>query len=598
MEALLVGAIGLGGIYAIAQSEKDAKKKEAMQTISNLQNAAGSVSSNNNFSQPESATSMYMDQSRFQEMHETTSGYQQQLSNNNAYSSEDEIGQQSDDKAKTLMSGELYDANEFTHNNMVPYFGGKIRGATADLNQSEILLDHKAGAGTHHIENSEPAPLFRPEDNMQLPHGMQNHSDFFQSRVNPSMNISNVKPWEEVQVGPGLGKGFTADGSSGFNSGMESRDAWLPKNVNELRTVTNPKVTYGLTNHEGPAMSKVTNIGVIGEVNKHQPDTYYHNSPERYFTTTGAEKAQTARAIEKLKEQNRIDTTREYQGPSGNGMVNVAKAPENYRDPVRDHVYGEQMGAAGYAENSYPATEGDYGRLGYKVLPNNRATTKPDGEIAGIGGAIGAVIAPIMDMLRPSRKENAIGSARMYGSVQKTGAGGEYVYNRNHTENRVRTTHKESYVDSPYHLNIENQNNGAYLVTKQQPVRVQRDTTNTEEMGVAAAPGEGIHLQDMYRKQRNNCNKKQAPSQNHGNMNLFNNEVNVELSNRCLPQQREFARGGGPNGITPSVEQMGIEQSIPQGLTYNSNTLGNDRINPDLLNAFKQNPYTQSLSSY
>ena len=205
----------------------------------------------------------------------------------------------------------------------------------------------------------------------------------------------------------------------------------------------------------------------------------------------------------------------------------AGKAPENYSDPLRPHVYGEQVGVAHYTEESYPATEGDYGRLGYKVLPNNRSTTKPDGNFAGIGGAIGAVIAPLMDILKPSRKENVIGNARLYGYVQKSGAGGEYIYNRIQTDNRVRTTHKESYVDSPYHLNIEKQNNGAYLITKQQPVQVQRDTTNTDEMGPAGSTQQGVHLQDMYWAQRNNANKVQAPASIHGNMKLLNSDINM-----------------------------------------------------------------------
>ena len=57
--------------------------------------------------------------------------------------------------------------------------------------------------------------------------------------------MNNVKPWQEIQVGPGLGKGYSSKGSIGFNSGMEQRSKYLPKNVDQLRVSTNPKVTYG-----------------------------------------------------------------------------------------------------------------------------------------------------------------------------------------------------------------------------------------------------------------------------------------------------------------------------------------------------------------
>ena len=48
----------------------------------------------------------------------------------------------------TSLSGNKMSPNEFTHNNMVPYFGGKIRGRGANLNQAEGLLDNKMGIGS------------------------------------------------------------------------------------------------------------------------------------------------------------------------------------------------------------------------------------------------------------------------------------------------------------------------------------------------------------------------------------------------------------------------------------------------------------------
>ena len=38
MDVLLVGAVGLGGLYAIAKSEKESKNKEAMKTIDKFKN--------------------------------------------------------------------------------------------------------------------------------------------------------------------------------------------------------------------------------------------------------------------------------------------------------------------------------------------------------------------------------------------------------------------------------------------------------------------------------------------------------------------------------------------------------------------------------
>ena len=40
------------------------------------------------------------------------------------------------------MTGQPIDKDKFKHNNMMPYFGGKVRGATADTNITESVLDN------------------------------------------------------------------------------------------------------------------------------------------------------------------------------------------------------------------------------------------------------------------------------------------------------------------------------------------------------------------------------------------------------------------------------------------------------------------------
>ena len=100
-----------------------------------------------------------------------------------------------------------------------------------------------------------------------------------------------VKPFESIRVGPGLDKGYTADGSHGFNAGMESRDKWLPKTVDELRIATNPKQEYDLNGLQGPAQSQIKNVGIEGKMEKYRPDTFFINTQDRWLTTTGAEKA-------------------------------------------------------------------------------------------------------------------------------------------------------------------------------------------------------------------------------------------------------------------------------------------------------------------
>ena len=176
---------------------------------------------------------------------------------------------------------------------MVPFNGGKVKGYTYNADIAESQLDNMIGSGSTNIKKIEQAPLFKPEDNISWAYGTPNNSDFYQSRQNPVNRNNNVKPFETVMVGPGLNKGYGVSGSGGYNSGMESRDKWLPPTVDELRVETNPKLEYELVNHEGPANSYIktaATTSTMGRVEKQRPDTYFINSQDRWLTTTGAEK--------------------------------------------------------------------------------------------------------------------------------------------------------------------------------------------------------------------------------------------------------------------------------------------------------------------
>ena len=75
------------------------------------------------------------------------------------------------------------------------------------------ILDNYQGTGSQNIKKVEQAPLFKPQDNMQLINGAPNQNDFYQSRVLPSTKMANVLPWEQQKVAPGIGLGYTTEGS-------------------------------------------------------------------------------------------------------------------------------------------------------------------------------------------------------------------------------------------------------------------------------------------------------------------------------------------------------------------------------------------------
>ena len=507
-----------------------------------------------------------------------------------------------------LLSGQQMDMNQFKHNNMQPYFGAKIRGSTADLNLTESILDSKQGNGSQQFSKAEIAPLFRPDENAHHPNGTPNNSDFFQSRMNESMKMSNVTLWEPQRVGPGLNLGYGSqnsrgfntggvEGSGGFNSGMMSRESWMPKSVDDLRIDNNPKMTFDLDGHQGPALHPVKAQGPnnkIGVVEKHLPDKSYESGPTRWFTTTGVEQAPPIRSTQVIPMENRIDTTREYYGAGSNtqnGQASYTK--QEYEESKRQNLAGLPISNASATGTNY-ANPTDYGAKSYNILHNNRTTDQNGVEFGGVYGIAKAAMAPILDIFRPTRKENAIGNLRQTGNVNGLTPTGHLFNSQDRTKvtNREMTTNK---IDMNY-VNVQGQNHrgDAYQVTQHQNYDNQRTTTNKEFIGTGGAGNQGLRPYNNAYAQQNNVNKTYESRANQGNMSLFNNYNNstTTRNENMLQQNRGLLNNGGP-GVIPSSEFMGELNGIQ---TYDHN-FNNSRMDESLLSAFKSNPYTKSLTS-
>lgn len=530
----------------------------------------------NNYPRANATTDKYFSQNRFEEAVEH--GVH---ANSNNYS----------------LTGEKIDKDKFKHNNMVPWYGRQLRGRSADSDTHESILDNMQGGGSQTFSKRETAPLFKPEANQQWTYGTPNMSDFMQSRVNPSKNMAYQQPWNKESIAPGLNKGYSTSGSGGFNSGMESRDEWLPKTVDELRVATNPKVTYGLANHEGPASffnPTCTNVTTQAPVEKHLPDSYYMNTPDRWFTTTGIEKAPTGRPIEAFleKDENRITTTTEYYGAD-----KTVGAEATYTVPKHEQPHRPQLAANPiinpHAREKHVSSDADHGRKGFSVLPNNRHTTCNQTFMGGINGAMKAVIAPIMDVLRPTRKEEVIGNMRPTGDAG-TSVPASYVYN---PADRAPTTIRETTEKNPFHMNVERQINGGYMTEPHQPISNQRDTTGCSFIGNAGntAVTSNATLYDAgYNVQTNATKEKISYGQtNPGGIKLFNSTENIKIDKK--DSDRNNNRWWVPTNAPPAIPSKEITGSQIGKQEYRQPNC--ERNNPSVLEAFKQNPYTHSLHS-
>ena len=504
------------------------------------------------------------------------------------------------------LSGNQIDRNNFKHNNMVPFFGAKITGPSIDSSTSGSLLDYSQGAGSQFNIKSEQAPLFNPQDNVQWTHGMPNRTDFIQSRQLPSTKIANVLPWDQEKVGPGIGLGYTTKGEAGFNSGMLDRDAWKPPTVDELRTRTNPKITFNLNGHEGPAVFGVPKPEQEGIVEKNKPNTDFALGPGRWFTTTGSSLGQTLKSEEIIPENNRATTNVQYYGATGNRSEAQASYMQGHYEPsTKPELRTNELNPVS-AQGQGNATDGDFGIKSYNILKNNRGSNcqAQGGNVGGINGALRAMVAPIVDIIRPTRKENVIGNINQVGNITASVP----MLPITNPSNPVKRTIKETTSDriGLNYLNVSNVSvpEGAYQSTDVHIKDQQRNLCDSSTIGNVGGPAnaDGPMSVLAWQNQHNNVNKTYESRPNPGGTGLYSSNQSIQIAKR--EEDRVNIRAATGDIIIPptnfNVDHVPSAYSLGriEMPREENNQMNTDRMNPDILSAFKSNPYAQSLSSY
>ena len=492
------------------------------------------------------------------------------------------------------LSGNYLSSKEFQHNNMVPFNGAKPKGQIYNNSNAETILDNYLGSGSQVIKKIEQAPLFKPQENVQWAYGAPNMSEFYQSRVNPALKNNNVKPFESLRVGPGLDQGYGINGSNGYNSGMEARDKWLPKNVDELRIATNPKQEFSLSNHEGPANSFIKNVGIEGKMEKYRPDTFFINNQERWLTTTGAQKAQRNVSQEILLPVKRDDISSYQTGTPSASMKNASYVPSQYEEPKNKVLEGFDVGPS-CATSSRPELDNSLNLNSYSNLNNNRAlNNQPRIYNSGFSKTLGAVVAPLMDVFRPSKKEEYVNNIRVYGA-NGSNVPANYVLTSGDIPN---PTIKESTLYTPNgYIGNQASKDGAYYVSKQQAISNQRTTTQSSSYNGVGGSGTKIgarNYQGDYRQTNNESKEKSiAGRMNSGNASIFNPYTNVSITKTERQNTEYFPPASSViGGIGPTISTYGnYNHNIP-----NVHNIGCERIEPQILSALKSNPYVHPLT--
>jgi len=417
------------------------------------------------------------------------------------------------------LTGEPIDPNNFTHNNMTPFFGSHVR-QNVDEYTNQNIVERFTGQANFEKKKTEIPQLFDPEANITNPYGMSNLSGYQRDRYIVSNKRNNEAPTEKIYVGPGINKGYTSCPSGGFQQ-AETRDYTLPKTVDELRVKTNPKLTYNVPVIAG---SKPSRPGKIGIIQKNRPDSFAVWTPDRYFITTGDRVKPKQRGEVVLKHSNRTTTDiRRAVGPAGpregasqegirsnvrisercqytpggpRGVDGTGKwtIPEECSEPIGNYVPMKKCNSDGYPtinqltsskskdscftdkRNMYNSVH-DYGKSSLCIGRTNREETSqiPNGNLTGVDQQ---VYVPITSDLRPTRKEDVVGNTRWASNIQLPNSNG-VVWDPNDIP---KTTIKETLIQEAQTVNIAAQrpSNAPVYDPNDVPKTTIKETTMTE----------------------------------------------------------------------------------------------------------------------
>jgi hypothetical protein len=158
MAELAIPLVALGSLFVIAQEDK---KKKATEKYTNLNKKNIATEYPNPEPVNENNSLNYYPNSN-----QSTDRYFNETGFDNTVNKET-INELEKVVNISSLTGNPVSRNDFKHNNMVPFFGGRIRGAGGNYDQAELRLDNMQGTGTQQFSKTERAPLFQPEKNSQ-----------------------------------------------------------------------------------------------------------------------------------------------------------------------------------------------------------------------------------------------------------------------------------------------------------------------------------------------------------------------------------------------------------------------------------------------
>ena len=342
------------------------------------------------------------------------------------------------------LSGLTIKKEEFKTRNdgqiMEPFYGKNVTQNTRDLNIPNRLLEPN-GLSEFTCKKTEQKPFFAPTSNLTNVNGSPSNPEEMKQRYYSTNKRQGELPFQQVRVAPGLGQNYGTEGSGGFHQ-LETQELIRPKNVDELRAKSNPKLQY-----KGRVITGKRNNderGKTGAVEKYRPDKFYENSEKRYFKSQAS--------VLKQSSQENFDakkTNRQYS----RHFIGVAKTAENKPEMAQTvkestkNVYMAKEPSNLTATNQWNDIAQNYGKASFKAYPNERDITQRRTNRLNLTKIVKNLITPVQDLMKTTKKENFVGNNRPEGNMNASMPKKMTVYDPNDI---AKTTIKETTIDNKH----------------------------------------------------------------------------------------------------------------------------------------------------
>ncbi len=549
--AILIGLAGIG--YLINKDNDNDKNKHHVETNVRpkvFQNSNSSIYDLNNYLD----SKKYEEQLVKQNFQQTLDNKSNMVSDYNA--SEKEVTPNSD--IIFGLDGNPIDKDNFLVNDQgikaQPFF--KKEGFTNDLIEGNINFERTTGRTAFRFEGREdrhngvnlhgpPQPFINGN-----PFGMSDTGPAMdQDRYDSGMYKTNELPFEQERISH-------IDQNSDIN--RDIGDIFAQRNnIDNLRALSNPKLTFEGKINVGKGIDE---RGIQGQVFKNLPDKDYENNPNRWLVTTGAIDAGQIRPAQILPETNRQHLNRQDLGTPGSS-VNMSEE----KRPAFKKSDKQQL-ASDTIRNAYGTEifiDNDHNQSSYKIYPNEREITQERTYQGNTTFFVPGETIKLQDSVKPSLKETTLNPANPNGFTQT-----------------VTTSPEERLMDD-------------VKTTK-------KDTVLFDHTGNARGSTLQEMAQDQYLRADLNPNKEVISQGRAPTAESTKIANGVDMINMDIHKIESDYFNQHQTGVDRVYQIIPTDDKCEY--TRDKDTLDNDklayRIEGDLLDPFKHNPYTQSLYSF